>query len=296
MSTDGPVAADEGPRTAVLFTTHRLCPAVAGRYFALRREKPSSYDLFLALDLSAADEVEVERARELAGDRLFGFRPSAVTDVDYPRPWALEDRKGLVPGNLDLLHLHFARRHDALDRLWIVEYDVCYTGDWGSLFGRFEQSRADVLGTTLRGFSACPGWHWWPSFRPSSKIPPREWLRGFFPILRVSRRALDAVDAAYREGWSGHFEAVLPTVARSAGLEIEDIGGDGPFVEPDNRNRHYVNSPEREHLSPGTFAYRPARRFPGLRRDKLWHPVKPTAGRLSSFVNLSAAWFRAKLG
>lgn len=293
---DRPGGGDGGePRTALLFTTHRFCPVVARRYLELRRERPEAYDLFLALDLTAADDEEVQRARDVAGDQLFGFRPSNVTDVDYPHPWVFPDRKDLVPGNLGLLYLHFARSHRAFDRFWIVEYDVCYTGRWASLFERFESSHADVLGTTLRGFRARPDWHWWPTFRPPPTTPPAEWLCGFFPILRVSRRALDALDAAYREGWSGHFEAVIPTVARKAGLEMEDIGGDGPFVAAENRNRHYTNSPEREHLYPGTFVYRPSRRFPGLRRDKLWHPVKPTAGRLSSYVNLTSAWIRTRL-
>lgn len=298
MTADGAVPGAAGaPRTAVLFASHRFGRPTARRFLAMRDDLPAPYELFLALDLSAAGAPDVERAREKAGDRLVGFRPAEVTEVPYPDPgpWALPDRRDVVPGNLGLLYLHFARRHERFDRIWIVEYDVCYTGDWGTLLERFEASRADVLGTTLRSYADRPGWHWWPSFRPPPEVPRRDWLCGFFPILRVSRRALEAVDAAYREGWSGHFEAVLPTAARRAGLVIEDIGGDGPFVAGGNRNRHYTNSPEHEHLYPGTFAYRPTRRFPGVRRGKLWHPVKPTAGRVSSYVELATEWIRAKL-
>ena len=36
-------------------------------------------------------------------------------------------------------------------------------------------------------------------------------------------------------------------------------------------------------------------RFPGLRREMLWHPVKPTAGRVSSYVELARECIRAKI-
>lgn len=295
MTDDEGEDAGERPRSAVLFTTHRFGPVVARRFRKLRREAPARWTVHLGMDVSAADPAEVEAAREAGGGRFWGFRGPEATDVDYPGPWALEHRPELVPGNLGLLYLHFARRHPGLDRFWIVEYDVCYTGDWAELLERFDRSPADVLGTTLRSHAERPGWHWWPSFEPSPEVPREAWLSGFFPIVRVSRPALEALDAAYRGGWSGHVEAVLPTAARRAGLEIEDLGGDGPFVKEGNRDRFYTNTVEREHLYPGTFVYRPVRRFPGLRRGMLWHPVKPSAGRLSSHLDLAKAWIRAKL-
>lgn len=294
---EGEEDADGGPRTAVLFTTHRFGDAVARRFRKLRREAPDRHAVYLGMDVSAADPAEVEAARETGGERFWGFRPTDATAIDYPdpAPWALEHRPELVPGNLGLLYLHFARRHPRLDRFWVVEYDVCYTGDWRELLERFEGSGSDVLGTTLRAHRDRPEWHWWPSFRPSPEVPRDEWLCGFFPVVRVSRRALEALDAAYRAGWSGHFEAVLPTAARRAGLAIEDLGGDGPFVKDENRQRFYTNTVEREHLYPGTFVFRPTRRYPGLRRGRLWHPVKPSAGRLSSYLELARAWMRARL-
>ena len=286
---------DGEPRTAVLFTTHRFGDTVARRFHKLRRETPDRCVTHLGMDVSEADPAEVQAARAVGGERFWGFRAPEVTEVDYPEPWALDHRPELVPGNLGLLYLQFARRHPGFDRFWVVEYDVCYTGDWGELLERFGDSRADVLGTTLRPRRDRPGWHWWPSFEPPPEVSRDEWICGFFPVVRVSRRALEALDAAYRGGWSGHVEAVLPTAARRAGLEIEDLGGDGPFVKEENRDRFYTNTVDREHLYPGTFVFRPARRYPGLGRGKLWHPVKPTAGRLSSHLELAREWIRARL-
>ena len=282
-------------RKAVLYTTHRFGAAVAGRFRRLLREAPADYEVFLALDVSSAGQAESDRARETAGDRLFAFQPSELADSPYPHPWTLPGSRDLVPGNLGLLHLHFAERQGEFDRIWALEYDVCYTGHWGTLLSSFEGSSADVLGTTLQTRRDRPDWDWWPSLRPTAEIPFEECIRGFFPVLRISRRALDVLDTAYSGGWSGHFEAVLPTAARQAGLEIEDLGGDGPFVRPENRNRHYTNSPLRQGLCPGTFVYRPARRFPGLRRNKLWHPIKPTAGRIAPYLKMAGEHVRAHL-
>lgn len=60
----------------------------------------------------------------------------------------------------------------------------------------------------------------------------------------------------------------------------------------ENRGRFYTNTPTRTSLAPGTFVYKPTRRFPGLRRQMLWHPVKPTAGRLSPYLDMAREWFR----
>ncbi|MFW5697957.1 MAG: hypothetical protein ACOCX1_05320, partial [Fimbriimonadaceae bacterium] len=80
---------------------------------------------------------------------------------------------------------------------------------------------------------------------------------------------------AMAEGWDGIYEVVWPTVLHNAGLTIEDFGGDGRFVRPENINRYYTSTPEGVGLSPGTFVYRPMfRKVPNGSRDMLWHPVK----------------------
>jgi hypothetical protein len=52
-----------------------------------------------------------------------------------------------------------------------------------------------------------------------------------------------------------------------------DIGGDGEFVRPLNRNRFYRNTPSRGSLMPGTFVFRPVMDSPG-NGQHAWHPVK----------------------
>jgi hypothetical protein len=264
-------------RTAVVLVSHTLHRTVLRRFAKLEREIPPHHDAFFAYDATDATAETLGRARNAVGNRLLPFDRGRVTDTEYPDPWADPERQ-TIRGNFGLLYLHCARLAPGYSRYWFIEYDVVYTGEWTELFRTFENSAADVVGTTLGAVEHNPDWHWWQSLETTPDIDRSEWRRGFFPVVRLSRDVLARVDEGYRAGWSGHFEAVLPTLARHHGLELEDIGGDGPYVSDNNRNQFYVNTPGNDRLSPGTFVYRPVRSRPGVLPGKLWHPVKPAKG------------------
>jgi hypothetical protein len=265
-------------QTAILFYSHRIESSVLGRFEKLSNEALSSDDVYFLYDATDAADEDIQSVQAVAGDRLRTFEEPNVMSVDYPNPWADPARQELVPGNTDLLFLHFARIEPDYSRYWFIEYDVAYTGNWSEFFKTFRQSKADLIGTTLRSYAHQPDWYWWPSLEPAPDLDRSEWLRGFFPVIRLSDKLLELVAEAYSAGWSGHQEAVLPTVARYHGRKIEDIGGDGPYVRDENINRFYTNSRHAENLSPGTFVYRPARSHPGNQSGMLWHPVKPNQG------------------
>lgn len=282
-------------REAIVFVSHTVCESIVTRFEKLQRESPSNSDVFFAYNGTEATAEEFRYARQLDEDKLWTYEDSDILNVDYPNPWAKRRQKTLIPGNLDLLFIYFSRLESAYSRYWFIEYDVTYSGDWSEVFQAFESSNADLLGTTLTPYEQRPDWNWWPTFDPPSDCGKSEWVRGFFPISRLSTAALEILDEGYQAGWSGHREAVIPTLLRSRGLTLEDIGGDGPYVESGNENRFYTNTPKREQLSPGTFVYRPSRPSSGWRRGKLWHPVKPDAGRIASSYQLLKERIRARL-
>jgi hypothetical protein len=177
-------------------------------------------------------------------------------------------------GHTDLLLLRFAQMHPEFDQFWSMEYDVRFSGAWRTLFDAFRNSPAEFLATTVRTAADEPDWFYWSTLRAPVPLRDIERLRCFMPIFRASRAAVEVMDQAYRAGWSGHLEATWPTVLNHAGLMIEDIGGNGAFVTPENRNRFYSNSPT-WNLAPGSFVFKPARFLAGYRRNYLWHPVKP---------------------
>ncbi len=198
-------------------------------------------------------------------------------------------------GHTDLIALHFFNAHPTYDRYWFLEYDVRFSGPWGDFFAYFEPDDADLLSSSIRRASTHPNWMHWPTLHaPASAgtLSDADRICNFMPITRISRRGLEAIDAAYRAGWGGHCEVTWPTILHRAGLTLADYGGDGEFVRPGNRNRFYTNTPLNEDLRPGSLVFRPARALPGFRRNRLWHPVKPLRAKLRE--DARHAWVRLK--
>lgn len=186
-------------------------------------------------------------------------------------------------GHTDLIALHFFRAHPEFAYYWFIEYDVRFSGEWQDFFSAFEQSDADFLSTSIRRASHDPNWMHWPTLHPpegTHQPPMDEMLCSFMPIFRISHRGFQVIDQAYREGWTGHCEASWPTILYRAGCRLEDIGGDGEFVRPENRNRFYTNNPSDVDLAPGSVVFRPVRWRTGAGRNRLWHPVKPLPHKL----------------
>lgn len=301
-----PAARDRGPgpeteppgsgRTAVVFLTHMWHEHVRSRYRRLADAMPPDHELVVAFDVTDADPDDVAAARRTVDGGLYRFRFRDLSTSGYPRPWAGDNDSRLVPGNVDLLLLHLHRTGRRYDRYWVVEYDVEFTGAWRDFFEAFRTNGSDLLGTTLHPYRVLPEFHWWDAVEAPGSLVREDLHRGFFPVMRITEEGLRALDGAYSDGWSGHCEVVLPTALLRDGARIEDIGGEGPFVRPGNENRFYTNTPWRTGLGPGTFIYRPARRWPGLTPGKLWHPVKPTEGRLSQYLALAKDWLEARAG
>ncbi|MFN3232001.1 MAG: hypothetical protein ACE363_07545 [Alphaproteobacteria bacterium] len=200
-----------------------------------------------------------------------------------------------MPGNVHLPPIVFFKKNPHYDHYWVVEYDVCYTGSWGAFFGHFAASDADLLGTTLVRRTDFPDWHQWDGVDiHDESIAERDYVRGFYPVCRFSRRALEQLDGDLRRGVKGHQEALLATLLLAAGQKIEDIGDDGEFVSATNRGRFYRNNPAREWLTPGTFTYRPVRERAGREPDMLWHPVKPSPFPVN-YIRMLKAAIRANL-
>jgi len=281
--------------TAVGFVSHRLDESVVARFEKLQREVPPGHRVFFLYDATGASDRELAEARETVGDGLWRFEISEVINVDYPGSLIEADPENPLFGNIDNLYLHFADAEPRFSRYWFVEYDVAYSGHWSEFFVAFADSDADLLGTTLTPYERLPDWWWWPTFDPEPDLNRSRWLRGFFPVVGLSPAALEQLEEGYRAGWSGHHEAILPTMLNHAGLRIEDVGGDGPYVAPRNMNRFYTNTPGRHALSPGTFTYRPTRPSPGLARGKLWHPVKPDKGYVPAYIQRLKQWVFANV-
>jgi hypothetical protein len=267
------------PRTVVLFQTHYLNKHLVRLVKRLICDVPD-YDVRVLMHLPSGTPKPAALAN-LAHHFVTTpeVRNAAYTDkIGAGTKWRIW--RG---GHTDLIALHFFNAHPTYERYWFLEYDIRFSGEWSEFFSCFQGSDADLLSTSIRRASTHPDWMHWPTLR----VPPEvgalsdaERLCNFMPIVRISRRGLQAIDAGYRAGWGGHCEVTWPTILHHAGLNIEDYGGDGEFVRSDNRNRFYTNTLTDRDLSPGSVVFRPARIFPGFRRNRLWHPVKPLQHKL----------------
>jgi Protein of unknown function (DUF3405) len=269
-------------KTAILLLTHIEDRRIQSLFSDITENCREKYDVFFLCDNSTGKFSQYS-----ANKNYFLFDTSKMVGLGYPGKSASNILSGenptdsyhkkfhFDPGHVELPVLLFFKAHPEYAYYWTIEYDVRFTGSWDRLFAHFEDSDADLLGTTLTRRHEIPAWHHWSSLDVAAKdIGPESYLRGFFPIYRLSHGGLSQLDRDYHDGAKGHFECLIPTLLHNAGLTIEDIGGDGEFVKPANRNRFYRNTPRRGPLSPGTFVYRPVRHRPGKERNMLWHPIK----------------------
>jgi hypothetical protein len=168
------------------------------------------------------------------------------------------------------------------DFVWVMEYDVDFSGNWEYLFCQFADNRADLLTSSLLPHDACPDWYHWQFARMPDQVPPNHMIRGFHPIMRISRRFAEGYISCLERGeWEGHYEFTLPTIGVSEGYAVEDIGGDGPFCPPSRRSKNYRNTPTVDDLGPGTLIWRPSRQSyyqdaPEAFEENnlIYHPVK----------------------
>jgi hypothetical protein len=243
--------------------SHRLCDTTLARFDALRAAAPDAV-LLLTEPLGTA-------VRRAGLDAALVLPPEEIFLADYG---AKSASRRIVPGNNDLVLLALHRARPGHARYWMVEYDVWLPEGGGTLAALDAASDADLL-MPLRVESRAdsPGWHHWPSLGipPDEALPEAEQWHGLLCLLRSSAAVLEALDAAYRRGWAGHFEAVLPTLARARGLTVETLNTLGRRALRRKVTDVRAFHPRRCAPSSGTLIYHPVKTEPAARalRDAL---------------------------
>jgi len=164
---------------------------------------------------------------QLRSQPVYRFTDDDITALACPM---LGER--FVPGSIHLPVLKFFQDHGDYDYYWYVENDVRFTGDWRAFFEPFSAVPGDLLTSHIRRYQEEPWWDRWRLTHPREEIPRRRRLRSFNPICRFSRRALEVLWEAQRDGWCGHQEVLLPTLLHERGCQLVEISGQGAFVPP----------------------------------------------------------------
>jgi hypothetical protein len=260
----------------ILFLTHKKSSAILEAIEKLRNESNGRK----VTVLSHSVEFNVP------GTDTNLFDDRVLTDLGFP-----VIGNSIVPG-----HAHFpvfryiSRARNRAASYWIIEYDVRFTGDWGYLLDHFSDSDAGLITSHIRRHAEEPDWPWWDLHHPEKEIPPAERIRSFNPIYRISSDAVDYLAKAFKSGWKGHNEVILPTLLKNGGFTITDMGGNGDYAE--SKNRFYTSiSDKNGKLLTGTFRHKPPMNRAGYRQNFLYHPVKEEAG-ISPFRVLAGSAFR----
>lgn len=241
---------------------------------------------FHALELSLQGKADVYFAYHQQGDvlpvslqnieNLFVFTSDVLKELGYTPI----ERGKLVPGSNHFPLLKFYKENQGYDYYWLVEDDVRFSGEWKDFFGSFASCTSDFLSSVIETKAENPTWYWWTSLKTGNEVIAEEkLLKSFNPIYRLSRQALACIDAHLRIGWMGHYEVLLPTLLYNKGFLLEDFGGEGTFVRPENNAKFYDDT-----------SMRIAPVLPDDRKKYLFHPVKEEKVRLDGSYKKNAVF------
>lgn len=243
-------------KQAVLYLTTKSNEWTLRAFHALEQSLQGMADVYFAYH-QQGDVLPVSLQNI---ENLFVFTSDALKELGYTPI----ERGKLVPGSNHFPLLKFFKENQCYDYYWLVEDDVCFSGDWKDFFGSFASCTSDFLSSVIETKAENPTWYWWTSLKTGNEVIAEEkLLKSFNSIYRLSSQALVCIDAHLRIGWMGHYEVLLPTLLYNKGFLLEDFGGEGTFVRPENNAKFYDDT-----------SMRIAPVLPDDRKNYLFHPVK----------------------
>ena len=249
-------------KQAVLYLTNKSNEWTLSAFHALEQSLQGKADVYFAYH-QQGDVLPVSLQNI---ENLFVFTSDVLNELGYT---PIEKGK-LVPGSNHFPLLKFYKENQGYDYYWLVEDDVRFSSEWKDFFGSFASCTSDFLSSVIETKAENPTWYWWTSLKTGNEVIAEEkLLKSFNPIYRLSRQALACIDAYLRIGWMGHYEVLLPTLLYNKGFLLEDFGGEGTFVRPENNAKFYDDT-----------SMRIAPVLPDDRKNYLFHPVKEEKVRL----------------
>lgn len=259
-------------KQAVLYLTTKSNEWTLSSFHALKQSLQGKADVYFAYH-QQGDVLPVSLQNI---ENLFVFTSDVLKELGYTPI----ERGKLVPGGNHFPLLKFYKENQGYDYYWLVEDDVRFSGEWKDFFGSFASCTSDFLSSVIETKAENPTWYWWTSLKTGNEVIAEEkLLKSFNPIYRLSSQALVCIDAHLRIGWMGHYEVLLPTLLYNKGFLLEDFGGEGTFVRPENNAKFYDDT-----------SMRIAPVLPDDRKNYLFHPVKEEKVRLDGAYKKNAVF------
>lgn len=253
-------------KTIVLFSSHIVNTSTVRRFYDIKAGLPLDTKLIWCLNKQDGQALNLLKDIE-----VFDFTREDFDEL----PYTVFSEE--IWFNANLIMMLFYLRNPKYDYYWFIEYDVFFAGDWNLLFQFFKESKSDLISSHVEQYDKSnTDWQWWNVIEFSGKeIPLEKRVKSFNPIYRLSERSLSFLHNNLSNGNAGYYEVLMPTALYNNGYTIEDFGGTGCFVKPENRNRFYIQG---TYTNWGTMRYFPNYSLEEINalgtKDKLFHPVK----------------------
>lgn len=210
-------------------------------------------------------------------EKLNDFNHFIFSQSDFESSPYFKIGQSFIPGHGQFPILKFYQMNPSYDFYWFIEYDTRFSGNWKYFFTYFDHIHKDFITSQIRRPPDEPGWHWWRLVHPSNQIPSTERLASFNPIYRISNKALAYLHQSMEDGWRGHSEVLMPSLLSGNNFTLMDFGKNDTLVPGNNHANFYSTclSGRRSKTNNYTVRYRPYFLIWGLRKNKLYHPVKP---------------------
>lgn len=254
-------------KTIVLLSTHFINDFIVGQIKKINKEKLEKVD-FVVLSQNYNDKS----CLDIDNIKTFLFSIKSLNQLGY-NPIA----ETIIPGSNHFPVLQFYKDHPEYDYYWNIEYDVCFNGNWNTIFSFFEEYNFDFITSHIQNIRQNPSWEHWDMMELNHVyIPFDGFLKSFNPIYRISNKALNFLDRFLKKGNSGHHELLIPTVLNHFGFTIADMGGDGSYIIDNQKDLFYTsNKPLDLWYNDSSMRYRPLYKTDEMKiKDMLYHPIK----------------------
>lgn len=240
-------------KQAFLIVTQEISKHVLKLYNKIKAAVPNPEDVILLFHARGSALPNVPE-----GVRVETFTNDVMKNLGY-KPI----RTKLVPGSNHFPVLEFFLKNPQYQYYWCIEDDVTFSGEWSHFFNSVNKYDYDFVTSHIRRYTDLPDWFWWDTYRVPGKDFDTDMINSFNPAYRISNRALKFIDLSLKNGYRGHHEVLLPTLLRSGGYTLADLGSDENHV-----------TPCLSLCTLGTMRWKPVFFRPGPKKNHLYHPVK----------------------
>lgn len=221
------------------------------QYQAISRAAEGLVDVFLLTNDSGAETVG--NCANVSMDEILARSEFKITQTS------------LIPGNPDLKLLAFLSRPEmeVYESFIRMEYDCVFAESISNTIRELTRiaHTADLGVSGVFRKDQHPRWVWWKTLKndKSGETPAAEKMFGaFLPLMVFNRRFLETYRDYLRAGWTGHYEALFPSVANWADLRTVDFcAGDAFRID---KKVFTIHRPSRFDTDSG-FMFHPVKSF-----------------------------------